>query len=55
MTVALYTTHLVRHLLLSGQVSVFLQLHVQGFSAGAGFRTLALWPLMMVVMFPIQL
>ena len=31
MTVALYTTHLVRHLPLSGQVSGLLQLHVRGY------------------------
>ena len=55
MTVALYKTHLVRHLPLSGQVSGLLQLHVRGSSAGAGLRILALWLLMMVAMLPIQL
>ena len=55
MTVALYTTHLVRHLPLSGQVSGLWQLHVRGSSVGAGLRILALWPLMMVAMLPIQL
>ena len=55
MTVTLYTTHLVRHFPLSGQVSGLLQLHVRGCSAGAGLRILTLWPLMMVAMLPIQL
>ena len=53
--VAWYTTHLVRQVPLSGQVSGLLQLHVHGPSAGAGLRILALWPLMMVAMLPIQL
>ena len=52
---ALYTTHLVRHLPLSGQLSGFLQLQVHGFSGAAGVRTLALWPLIMVAMLTIQL
>ena len=55
MTVALYTTHLVRDLPLSGQLSGVLQLQVRGFSGGAGVSTLALWPLMMVAMLLIQL
>ena len=54
-TVALYTTHLVRHLPFRGQVSGLLQLHVRGSSAGAELRILALGPLMMVAMLPLQL
>ena len=53
MTVAMYTTHLVRHFPLSGQVLGLLQLHVRGSSAGAGLWIFALWPLMMVAMLPI--
>ena len=55
MTGALYTTHLVRHLPLSGQVSGLLQLHMRGSSAGGGLRISAFWPLMMVAMLPMQL
>ena len=55
MTVALFTTHLVRHLPPIGQVFGLLQLQVRGFPRAAGVRTLALWSLIMVAMLPIQL